>query len=150
MQLGPAATLQLQGSILQLRGRKPASNPVKDNLRNILVFNGTNFAKCKSLEVQVACCPNCFTVRLTSSLATPPLPGHTAGEIFGGLSVPAGGNDTQALLQALTQDSVQEVFNTLRGPWAAVYWQHSSRTLWFGKDVLGIPLSHGICTGKNH
>lgn len=60
-----------------------------------------------------------------------------AGEIFGGIPVPTGSNDTQSLLHALTAASVPEVINCLRGPWALVYWQHRTRTLWFGKDVLG-------------
>lgn len=67
-----------------------------------------------------------------------------AGEVFGGISVPAGSNDAQSLLQALANSSVQSVFNRLRGPWSAVYWHHSSRTLWFGKDVLGMTLCHAI------
>lgn len=66
----------------------------------------------------------------------------SAGEVFGGISVPAGGNDTQHLLQALAKNSVQSIVNCLRGPWAAVYWDHCSRTLWFGKDVLGMSLCH--------
>lgn len=64
----------------------------------------------------------------------------SAGEVFGGLSIPPGVNDSQALLETLGQAFVPDVFNCLRGPWAAVYWQAATRTLWFGRDVLGRPL----------
>ena len=57
--------------------------------------------------------------------------------MFGGLSIPPGVNDSQALLKTLAEGCVPDVFNCLRGPWAAVYWQAATRTLWFGRDVLG-------------
>ena len=76
--------------------------------------------------------------RCAHSIYSPPQLWCSAGEVFGGLAIPAGGNDTQAVLQALTHTSVKDVFNCLRGPWAAVYWHQGSRTLWFGKDVLGV------------
>ncbi|CAJ2650380.1 unnamed protein product [Trifolium pratense] len=33
--------------------------------------------------------------------------------------------------------SVTDVLSTIKGPWAIVYWQDSSRTLWFGRDAFG-------------
>ena len=65
----------------------------------------------------------------------------SAGEIFGGLDIAPGGNDSQALLQALSAGKAPDVFNCLRGPWAAVYWHADERTLWFGRDVLGTELA---------
>ena len=61
----------------------------------------------------------------------------SAGEIFGGLDIAPGCSDSQALLQALSAGEAPDVFNCLRGPWAAVYWHADTRTLWFGRDVLG-------------
>jgi len=61
----------------------------------------------------------------------------SAGEVFGGLDIAPGCSDSQALLQALTAGKAPDVFNCLRGPWAAVYWHADTRTLWFGRDVLG-------------
>jgi len=58
----------------------------------------------------------------------------SAGEIFGGLDIAPGSNDSQALLQALSAGKAP-------GPWAAVYWHADSLTLWFGRDVLGTELA---------
>ena len=67
--------------------------------------------------------------------------------MFGGLSIASGANDSQALLQALSQGDVPRVFNCLRGPWAAVYWHAPTRTLWFGRDIIGEPLCAALwCT----
>lgn len=38
--LGPNASLQIQGSLLQLRGISPGVTPVKDSRGNMLVLNG--------------------------------------------------------------------------------------------------------------
>ncbi|KAJ6720873.1 ASPARAGINE SYNTHETASE DOMAIN-CONTAINING PROTEIN 1 [Salix viminalis] len=52
------------------------------------------------------------------------------GEIFGGIHV-------LALLLDMGCNSVPNVFSTIKGPWAIIYWQESSRTLWFGRDAFG-------------
>ncbi|KAL0019585.1 hypothetical protein WJX79_003455 [Trebouxia sp. C0005] len=96
--LGPTANLQIQGSLLQLRGSTAGVTPIKDGQGNLLVLNG---------------------------------------EIFGGLDIAPKCNDSQGLLQALSAGKAPDVFNCLRGPWAAVYWHADTRTLWFGRDVLG-------------
>ncbi|XP_024393279.1 uncharacterized protein [Physcomitrium patens] len=85
------------------------------------------------------------------------------GEIFGGLRVQPGENDTLVLMTALatccacdchaslsnipcacsTRDTtgvhktVPKILSALRGPWALVYWQAKHQLLWFGRDVLG-------------
>eukprot|EP00003_Mantamonas_plastica_P006186 TRINITY_DN15014_c0_g1_i1.p1 TRINITY_DN15014_c0_g1~~TRINITY_DN15014_c0_g1_i1.p1 ORF type:complete len:378 (+),score=89.43 TRINITY_DN15014_c0_g1_i1:37-1134(+) len=50
-------------------------------------------------------------------------------------------NDGEALLHALeeadSKEGVISVLAALRGPFAFVYWQHDTQTLWFGRDVLG-------------
>ena len=62
----------------------------------------------------------------------------SAGEVFGGLHVPPGHNDGDALAAALAaEDDVCEVLQQLRGPWAAVHWRASTRVLTFGRDVFG-------------
>ncbi|KAK9090903.1 hypothetical protein Sjap_024080 [Stephania japonica] len=33
--------------------------------------------------------------------------------------------------------SVTELLSTIRGPWALIYWQDVSSTLWFGRDAFG-------------
>ena len=38
--LGHGAVLELQGSLLQLRGDGPSSSPLRDEAGNLLVFNG--------------------------------------------------------------------------------------------------------------
>ncbi|KAL3869433.1 hypothetical protein ACJMK2_042114 [Sinanodonta woodiana] len=50
-------------------------------------------------------------------------------------------NDTEKLLQLLASDhSISHVLTTLaviKGPWSIIYWQNSSKHLWFGRDVFG-------------
>lgn len=72
------------------------------------------------------------------------------GEVFGGLAVPAGGNDGKCLAAALgacaTAEEVVGVLSSLRGPWSVIFWQHERQLLWFGRDWMGerINLSCGV------
>ncbi|KAJ7943334.1 Asparagine synthetase domain-containing protein 1 [Quillaja saponaria] len=67
------------------------------------------------------------------------------GEIFGGIYIASDCNDTEILMKSLEacqcdkkeQSSVPDVLSTIKGPWAIIYWQNSSRTLWFGRDAFG-------------
>ncbi|KAB1206794.1 Asparagine synthetase domain-containing protein 1 [Morella rubra] len=79
------------------------------------------------------------------------------GEIFGGICVNSDCNDTEILMQALGeccfvnshihtrtpycdengQSSIPNVLSTIKGPWAVIYWQESSKTLWFARDAFG-------------
>ncbi|CAL5219898.1 g1823 [Coccomyxa viridis] len=61
------------------------------------------------------------------------------GEIFGGLPVPEGCNDGQALLGALGAPGadISAILSSLRGPWAVVHWQARTETLWIGRDPIG-------------
>ncbi|KAL0302316.1 UNVERIFIED_CONTAM: Asparagine synthetase domain-containing protein 1 [Sesamum angustifolium] len=106
------------GATLQLRGVTPVVQPLTDAFGNVLVYNG---------------------------------------EIFGGINFSSDSNDTEVLMQSLgqccscishedsrsschfggSQKSVPEFLSTIRGPWALIYWQDSSKTLWFGRDALG-------------
>jgi len=65
------------------------------------------------------------------------------GEIFGstGGEAPAESDTIWLLtrLDAADGDAtmITNTFSSLRGPWCAVYWHHTTRHLWFAKDVLG-------------
>ncbi|XP_031099449.1 asparagine synthetase domain-containing protein 1 [Ipomoea triloba] len=110
--------LRFIGATLQLRGVNPIVQPLVDECGNILVYNG---------------------------------------EIFGGICVASYGNDTEVLMQSLReccccissghnrshfsdgqlQSSIPELLSRIKGPWAMIYWQNSSKTLWFGRDAFG-------------
>ncbi|RHZ45515.1 hypothetical protein Glove_673g46 [Diversispora epigaea] len=71
------------------------------------------------------------------------------GEIFDGLDVPTGENDTKHLFKALKENEkkdcvtdnddycVLSILQKIEGPYSIVYWQNSKRKLWFGRDCLG-------------
>jgi asparagine synthetase B (glutamine-hydrolysing) len=61
------------------------------------------------------------------------------GEVFGGIELNSYDNDTEVLLKSLekAKSLVPDVLSMIKGPWAIIYWQESSRTLWFGKDPFG-------------
>ncbi|CAH2045581.1 unnamed protein product [Thlaspi arvense] len=61
------------------------------------------------------------------------------GEVFGGIDLDSYDNDTEVLMKSLekAKDLVPDVLSMIKGPWAVIYWQESSRTLWFGKDAFG-------------
>ncbi|CAH8383403.1 unnamed protein product [Eruca vesicaria subsp. sativa] len=61
------------------------------------------------------------------------------GEVFGGVELDRCDNDTEVLLKSLEKanDLVPDVLSLIKGPWSIIYWQESSRTLWFGKDAFG-------------
>lgn len=64
------------------------------------------------------------------------------GQVFGGsLHVPPAANDAALLFQALAAPSadVPAILGGVHGPWAAVFWQAATRTLWFGRDAFGEP-----------
>ncbi|XP_078177668.1 asparagine synthase family protein isoform X2 [Carex rostrata] len=99
--------LCLIGAELQLRGVNAISQPLISPSGNILIFNG---------------------------------------EIFGGIEVPHEKNDAESLLYELEScclgnekrgKSVPDVLSSIRGPWALIYWQVKSRTLWYGRDAFG-------------
>ncbi|EFH51481.1 hypothetical protein ARALYDRAFT_484275 [Arabidopsis lyrata subsp. lyrata] len=61
------------------------------------------------------------------------------GEVFGGIELNCYDNDTEVLLKSLEKAKalVPDVLSMIKGPWAIIYWQETSRTLWFGKDAFG-------------
>ncbi|KAL2484702.1 Asparagine synthase family protein [Abeliophyllum distichum] len=110
--------LQFIGATLQLRGVNPVVQPLVDASGNVLIYNG---------------------------------------EIFGGIHLNSDSNDTEILMQSMEQccscishqsnrsscpsgariNSIPELLSRIKGPWALVYWQDSSKTLWFGRDAFG-------------
>ncbi|XP_062203448.1 uncharacterized protein LOC133905704 [Phragmites australis] len=114
------AELFFIGATLHLRGAEPVAQPLVSPSGSVLVYNG---------------------------------------EIYGGLQVADDENDTRSLFSslefccscdchALNRDktcsccgnvgkSVPQILSTIEGPWALVYWQMDSNTLWFGRDAFG-------------
>ncbi|KAJ4804501.1 Asparagine synthetase domain-containing protein 1 [Rhynchospora pubera] len=104
---GCSLELCLIGAELQLRGVNTICQPLVSPSGNILIFNG---------------------------------------EIFGGIKVPPEKNDAESLLRELESccwgnehkgKSVPDVLSSIRGPWALMYWQIRSRTVWYGRDAFG-------------
>ncbi|XP_023767251.1 uncharacterized protein LOC111915848 [Lactuca sativa] len=103
------------GATLQLRGVYPVTQPLVDKSGNILIYNG---------------------------------------EVFGGIDLNSDINDTEVLMKSLKECcnclshehegtcrngkySVPELLSKIKGPWALIYWQENSKTIWFGRDALG-------------
>ncbi|XP_037432780.1 asparagine synthetase domain-containing protein 1-like [Triticum dicoccoides] len=115
-----ATELCFIGATLQLRGAEPVSQPLVAQSGSVLVYNG---------------------------------------EIYGGINIANDQNDTQSLLSSLESccccdlhvadrdeaypcresvgKSVPRILSTIKGPWALIYWQTDSKTLWFGRDAFG-------------
>ncbi|XP_052462809.1 asparagine synthetase domain-containing protein 1-like [Carassius gibelio] len=63
------------------------------------------------------------------------------GEVFGGLRVEQGENDTKVVLHHLSMaqcaSDMLSLLSQLRGPWAFIYYQKVERCIWFGRDFFG-------------
>ncbi|KAG2192088.1 hypothetical protein INT46_009265 [Mucor plumbeus] len=63
------------------------------------------------------------------------------GEIFGGINVEFGQNDTQVLMDTLEKASseieILSALQSIEGPFAFVYYKTSSKKIYFGRDCLG-------------
>ncbi|ESW29826.1 hypothetical protein PHAVU_002G101900 [Phaseolus vulgaris] len=109
------AKLHFFGAALQLRGIQPLIQPLVDTSGNILVYNGEIFG---GFHLESDCNDTEFLMR-------------TLGECCSCASCSAG------LCVECGKSSVVGVLSTIKGPWAIIYWQDSSRTLWFGRDGFG-------------
>jgi asparagine synthetase B (glutamine-hydrolysing) len=116
--LGAGAELCVHASLLQLRGDAPGGAIQRSEDGSLLCFNGASLFVCQEPS------------RAES--------GVFPGEVFGGLSVAPEQSDSAVLLTALSADAdVVAVISRVRGPWALAFFQASTSTLWFGRDVLG-------------
>jgi len=108
-----SVNLNMIGSLLGLRG-EPTYQPVTDSDDNVLLFNGQVYSYYGIIYVYKV-------------------------QIFGGgVGVGRDENDTMKLLKALqAADDVQSVLANVHGPWALIYWQARTQTLWFGRDANG-------------
>ncbi|CDS05555.1 hypothetical protein LRAMOSA08083 [Lichtheimia ramosa] len=60
------------------------------------------------------------------------------GEVFDGLPMSTEENDTQVLFGQLEEaDDILKVISRVEGPFAFVFWQQRTNTIWFGRDCLG-------------
>uniref|UniRef100_A0A671L4S9 Asparagine synthetase domain-containing protein 1 n=1 Tax=Sinocyclocheilus anshuiensis TaxID=1608454 RepID=A0A671L4S9_9TELE len=63
------------------------------------------------------------------------------GEVFGGLRVDQGENDTKVILHHLSMaqcaSDMLSLLSQLKGPWAFIYYQKVERCIWFGRDFFG-------------
>ncbi|XP_039172637.1 asparagine synthetase domain-containing protein 1 isoform X3 [Eucalyptus grandis] len=113
-----AGELLFLGATLQLRGVTTIVQPLVDKFKNILVYNGEIFG-----GIPVGCDENDAEI----------LSQYLARCCFGSSQ----GDDCSCCCTGNEEDSVPDVLSRLKGPWAIVYWQNSTRTLWFGRDAFG-------------
>lgn len=63
------------------------------------------------------------------------------GEVFGGLPVSPDENDTAVISERLAScggpSEILDVFSSIQGPWAFIYYQKAGDFLWFGRDFFG-------------
>ncbi|KAK4779918.1 hypothetical protein SAY87_016024 [Trapa incisa] len=105
------------GATLQLRGVEPVPQPFVDDSGNILVYNGEIFG---GILIEKDCND-----------------GETLLQYLGGCC-PCSSHDFSGSCKVLEKkSSVPEVLSQIKGPWALIYWQECSKTLWFGRDALG-------------
>eukprot|EP01083_Nonionella_stella_P179888 639893_1 len=58
------------------------------------------------------------------------------GEVFDGVQLGDNENDTLKVFKVLTESSVFDI-HKIEGPFAFIYYQHSTNQIWFGRDCLG-------------
>ncbi|XP_036279070.1 asparagine synthetase domain-containing protein 1 [Pipistrellus kuhlii] len=86
-------------------------------------------------------------LHLRGGLTAQPLGGQRGdvflwnGEVFGGVPVEAGENDTQVMFDRLSscpsESGIVSLFSEVRGPWSFIYYRASDHHLWFGRDFFG-------------
>lgn len=86
-------------------------------------------------------------LHLRGALTAQPLEGERGdvflwnGEVFGGVRVGAGENDTRVMFDRLSscqsEADIVTLFSEVRGPWSFIYYRASDHQLWFGRDFFG-------------
>ncbi|KAL3699321.1 hypothetical protein R1sor_017343 [Riccia sorocarpa] len=124
------SSFQFIGSTLQLRGDHPVQQPLVDSEGNVLVYNGEMFGGLEVMpcdndtEVLMEALRNCCSCSCHGRRAPVPLECEC--------------NDPSSSSSATgCRLTVPQLLSQLRGPWALIYWQAGSRTLWFGRDAIG-------------
>ncbi|XP_053327828.1 asparagine synthetase domain-containing protein 1 [Spea bombifrons] len=63
------------------------------------------------------------------------------GEVFGGIEISSTENDTQVMLNRLSdcngEHDILALLSLVQGPWAFIYYHAESHSLWFGRDFFG-------------
>ncbi|CAK9142424.1 unnamed protein product [Ilex paraguariensis] len=114
----PFGELHFLGATLQLRGVNPIVQPLVDTSGNILIYNGEIFggihvsSDCNDADILMQYLGNCCHCSSTEHIRACSSPGKG-------------------------QSSVHELLSRIKGPWALIYWQNSSNTLWWGRDAFG-------------
>nr|CAD7460056.1 unnamed protein product [Timema tahoe] len=121
----PGYKVHFVGSVLWMQGRQLFGQPAIDNKGNVLLWNGDIFGG--------------KLVRIDSKVVR-----HRAEEISWKaiqLLFQSGNtetSDTKVLLDALGEEvPILQVMCTVRGPYSFIYWNNTSKRLWFGRDRIG-------------
>ena len=128
----------------------PVASPIDQRLHQNLSRRGPDSAQDLTLthaHPYYRCLFSAHVLHMRGSLTPQPERDATGnvllwnGEVFGGLPVAPGENDTRVVAAQLSAcDSPAEllaVVSRVRGPWAFVYYQQAQHCLWFGRDFFG-------------
>ncbi|XP_066543821.1 asparagine synthetase domain-containing protein 1 [Amia ocellicauda] len=98
-------------------------------------------------DLSYSCVFSGHVLHLRGSLTPQPLQDEAGnlflwnGEVFGGLAVRSGENDTQVVFQILSKcvrdADILSTLSSIQGPWAFMFYQADSHCLWFGRDFFG-------------
>jgi len=114
------ADLFFIGATLHLRGAKLVSQPLVAPTGSVLVYNGEIYG-----GIQVADDENDTRALFTSLESCCSCDCHALGR------------DKTCLCCGSGAKSVLQLLSTIKGPWALIYWQMKSNTIWFGRDAFG-------------
>ncbi|KAK1315940.1 hypothetical protein QJS10_CPA05g01741 [Acorus calamus] len=110
--------LHFLGAMLQLRGTSSVFQPMRDLSGNVLVYNGEIFG-----GIDVSSDKNDGEILM-----------H---ELGGCCSCSSDGHTTSCSNIGKGEKYVPDILSMIKGPWALIYWQASSKTIWFGRDAFG-------------
>ncbi|XP_037379589.1 asparagine synthetase domain-containing protein 1 [Talpa occidentalis] len=124
------------------------SKDLKEDLLCNLKRRGPNSSKqLLKTDVNYQCLFSGHVLHLRGVLTAQPMEDERGnvflwnGEVFSGVMVKAGENDTQIMFNYLSscknESDILSVFSEVQGPWSFIYYQASSHYLWFGRDFFG-------------